>query len=451
MDFIIKESAQFVPMYIVKAADFNLDNYAKSEQAWLSLHEFSAKPGQFCCLADAEGNLAKVIVGADSAWALGGLAKLLPPAIYKLEKLPKEAELFALSWALTQYQYLRYLSAKPKSIRQLLLPEMTEELVHFINATKLVRDLINTPAADLSPVELSESALLLAKQFSAESRVIVGDDLLEHGFPAIHAVGRAAPQAPRLIEIDWQATAQDLPLVTLVGKGVCFDTGGLDLKNAAGMLGMKKDMGGAANVLGLAHCIMANNLPVRLKVLIPAVENSIGRDAYRPSDIIKMRSGKTVEVTNTDAEGRLVLADAITYACEFKPDLLLDMATLTGAARVAVGTEVSAAFSDNSELVQTTLAGALHWQDPVCFLPLYKPYKKMLKSNVADISNTGKSGYAGAITAALFLAEFVSEDVAWIHFDIMAANLTSGAGRPEGGEAMGLRALYYLIKTRFAK
>lgn len=448
-NLILKSADSYVDIVVIKPEDYQPSDFSDSDQAWLLQHEFTAKAGQFCCLPAANGQIAKVVVGYDQVWELGAFANKLPAGTYKFVADLPDMQLLALSWALSQYQYLRYLKTQPRSARFLIVEGLSSEVYSMLAASKLVRDLINTPAADMGPVELAEQAINLAQSFSAEVAVTTGDLLLEKGFPAIHAVGRAAPQAPRLIDIEWQMSAKQLPLIVLVGKGVCFDTGGLDLKNAAGMLGMKKDMGGAANVLGLAHCIMAESLPVRLKVLIPAVENSIDSNAYRPSDIITMRDGSSVEVTNTDAEGRLVLADALTYASEYEPDLIIDMATLTGAARVAVGTEVSAAFTDDESVLAKISAGAKVWQDPVCFLPLYRPYKSLLKSNIADISNTGKTGYAGAITAALFLQKFVKQDIPWVHFDIMAANLRTSAGRIEGGEAMGIRALYYMIKELY--
>lgn len=446
-NILLASAAAFTPIEVIKASDFDLNEFSEMEQNWLTQHEFQAKSGELCLMPDANGKLAKVLLGHSSAWEMGGIAKRLPAGVYKFVGEVADEQLLALSWSLSQYQYLRYLQKKPAEPRQLLVAQHAE-LNHMLAATKLVRDLINTPAADMGPVEMAEQALILAKQFSATVNVIVGSDLLEKGFPAIHAVGRAAPQAPRLIELDWQ-TDSELPLIILVGKGVCFDTGGLNLKPGSGMLGMKKDMGGAANVLGLAHMIMANNLKVRLKVLIPAVENSIGRDAYRPSDILTMRDGSTVEVTNTDAEGRLVLADALSYASELKPDLLVDMATLTGAARVALGTEVAGGFTADAELAAAILRGASSWADPVCFLPLHKGYRYMLDSKIADISNASKTGYAGAITAALFLEKFVQDVPRWVHFDIMAANIKTSAGRPEGGEAMAIRALYQAIQELY--
>lgn len=448
---IISNSDTFIPIKVVRKEQFNLEQFDQQQQAWLNYHGFTADSGEVCILPSENGAAGTVLVGAtEEYWQLGILAKQLPPGTYKFVDSDICPGIVALSWCLTQYKFGRYLKISEPKIRYLVMPEVSEELLTIASATKIVRDLINTPASDMGTAELAEQAIKIAHQFSAQVEVIVGDALLEKGFPAVHAVGRAGPQSPRLVDIEWQSDKTELPLVALVGKGVCFDTGGLDIKNSAGMLGMKKDMGGAANVIGLAYCIMSLKLPVRLKVLLPIVENSIDAIAYRPSDVLTMRDGSTVEVTNTDAEGRLILADALTYACEHDPDLLIDMATLTGAARVAVGTEISAAFTEDDALRQLIVEGANYWQDPVCFLPIYKAYKQMIKSSIADRANAAKTGYGGAITAALFLQDFVRPQQSWVHFDIMAANAKSSAGRPEGGEAMGLRALLFAIKKKFA-
>ncbi|MDH5558516.1 MAG: leucyl aminopeptidase family protein, partial [Alphaproteobacteria bacterium] len=304
-------------------------------------------------------------------------------------------------------------------------------------------------AGDMGPADLAQAAQDLAGEFNAEFAVTVGEELLERNYPAIHAVGRAAAVAPRLIDMRWGDPGH--PRVTLVGKGVCFDTGGLDLKPSRGMALMKKDMGGAATVLGLARMIMATGLPVRLRVLVPAVENSVSGNAMRPRDILQTRKGLTVEVGNTDAEGRLVLADALTEAMTDKPDLLLDFATLTGAARAAVGTGIAAMFTPDDNLAADLYRHSVVEDDPVWRLPLWKPYRRMIDSKVADINNSGDSPYAGAITAALFLSEFVDEGLSWAHFDIMAWNPSPRPGRPEGGEAMAMRAAFSAIKERYGK
>jgi leucyl aminopeptidase len=317
-------------------------------------------------------------------------------------------------------------------------------------ATHLVRDLVTIPAGDMGPEQLEIAAQALCDRHSANLSVTVGDDLLSQNYPLIHAVGRAYSQPPRLLDITWGDP--NAPRVTLVGKGVCFDTGGLDIKPAAGMKLMKKDMGGAANVLGLAEMIMGLQLPVRLRVLIPAVENSIASNAVHPLDVLPSRRGLTVEVGNTDAEGRLVLADALWEAvCEEPaPQLVIDFATLTGAARIALGTELPACFSNRPELADALLTCGLAVDDPLWQLPLHQPYRAMIESSVADLSNISNSSYGGSITAALFLQEFIRPEIPWIHLDLMAWNIRTLPGRPEGGEAMGMRAVFELIKQKVA-
>jgi len=312
----------------------------------------------------------------------------------------------------------------------------------------LARDLANTPAGDLGPEELAAAALRVAKDAGADHRVIAGDDLLAENYPTIHAVGRASTRAPRLVDITWGDPAA--PKVTLVGKGVCFDSGGLDLKTASGMRLMKKDMAGAAIMLGLAQAIMDARLPVRLRMLLPCVENSVSGNAMRPLDIVRTRKGITVEIGNTDAEGRLILCDALAEASTEKPELLIDMATLTGAARVALGPEVAALFCDDEGLARDLLATAGAEEDPIWRLPLWRPYRKMIDSKVADINNVAESPHAGAIIAALYLQEFVDPGIPWAHLDVMAWNPQSRPGRPEGAEATALRALYAHITQWFA-
>jgi len=318
----------------------------------------------------------------------------------------------------------------------------------MLDATAMLRDLINTPAEDLGPSELAEEARKVGRKFKAKVRVTAGEALLKANYPMIHTVGRASDDAPRLIDMRWGTRG---PRITLVGKGVCFDTGGLDLKPPAGMLRMKKDMGGAAHALALAHLIMAAKLPVRLRVLIGAVENAVSGNAYRPWDVLQTRKGITVENANTDAEGRLVMGDCLYEACTEKPDLLMDFSTLTGAARVAVGAGIAAVFSNNDDLYDDLAKHAESEGDPVWRLPLHKPYRALIDSKVADVSSASDGPFGGAITAALFLQEFVDDDVPWAHFDIMAWNTSSRPGRPVGGEAQGLRAAYALIRKRFSR
>jgi leucyl aminopeptidase len=323
-----------------------------------------------------------------------------------------------------------------------------------VEAIFLVRDLINTPASDMGPAELAEAAGALARKHGARESVVVGDALIKGNFPAVYGVGRASARAPRLIDLRWGGGG---PRVAVVGKGVCFDSGGLDLKSASNMKLMKKDMGGAAHALGLADMIMGAGLEVRLRVLVPAVENSVSGNALRPLDVLQTRKGATVEVGNTDAEGRLILCDALYEADRDEPDLLIDFATLTGAARVALGTDLPALFCRDDGLAERLLRHATAQQDPLWRLPLYAPYRKMLESQVADLNNAPDSPYAGAITAALFLAEFVRPKTAWAHLDLFAWNASAAPGRPIGGEAMGLRAAFALVEelaaqpTRLAK
>ena len=385
-------------------------------------------------------------------WSWGAAAAALPDGSYRLDPQPKAktATNAGLGWALGVYEFSRY--RKPKhNCPKLVWPARADRsaVERTASATYLVRDLINTPANDMGPAELAAAARRLAREFKARCRVIVGEDLLRQNCPAIHAVGRASTRAPRLIDITWGSTRH--PKVTLVGKGVCFDTGGLDLKPAAGMKLMKKDMGGGAHVLGLARMIMMAKLPVRLRVLVPAVENSVAGNAYRPFDVIDTRKGLTVEVGNTDAEGRIVLADALSMAVEEHPELLLDFATLTGAARVAVGTDLAAMFCNDDKLAESFARNSEEEQDPVWRMPLWQPYRRQLDGKVADLNNVADGPFGGSIIAALFLEEFVDDDVPWAHFDIMAWNPAQRPGRPEGGEAMAMRAAFAVIQSRFAK
>ncbi|MCY4213264.1 MAG: leucyl aminopeptidase family protein, partial [Gammaproteobacteria bacterium] len=363
----------------------------------------------------------------------------------RLAQTADEAQL--LGWGLGCYQFTRYRS-KARPVAQLVLPDSAngKRLRNFVGAVQLARDLINTPAGDLPPSALAEEAAQVADANGADCRILVGDDLLAQGFEAIHTVGRAAADAPRLIDVTWGRPEH--PLIVLVGKGVCFDSGGLNLKPARGMRSMKKDMGGAATALGLAQLIMAEALPVRLRLLIPAVENAVAGNAYRPGDILNTYLGLRVEIDNTDAEGRLILCDALALAAEDEPELMIDFATLTGAARVAVGTELSAMFCNDDELANGLFAAGRAVDDPLWRLPLHGDYDHLLKSKVADTLNSAASPYGGAITAALFLEKFVN-GVPWAHFDIMGYNVRSRPGRPEGGEAMAMRAAFRYLEQRF--
>lgn len=410
---------------------------------------FGAKVGQIAWLPGATKVLVGVGDGTDPMVA-GDLPYRLPERNFHLDTNgDADAASWALAWGLGAYRYQRY----RKTDRQpamLVWPDGIDRatIEATLQATYLTRDLINTPTNDMGPAELAAVADDLAAEFEATCEVIQGEALKAANYPMIHAVGRASASAPRLIDLRWGS--ETAPKVTLVGKGVCFDSGGLDLKSAANMLLMKKDMGGAAQVLGLARLIMATGLKVRLRVLVPAVENAVSGNAFRPSDILSSRQGLTVEIGNTDAEGRLVLADALTEASSEQPDLLIDFATLTGAARVALGTDLPALFVNDDDLADSFAAAARAAGDPLWRLPLWAPYGELLKSDIADISNTGSAPFGGAITAALFLQRFVGPGIKWAHIDLMAWNRATKPGRPVGGEAMGLRAAYRLIADRVA-
>ncbi|WP_017297059.1 leucyl aminopeptidase family protein [Nodosilinea nodulosa] len=442
-----------IPIYLVDQTDLAKDHL--DSQAWTQVTGFKAEPNSFCLVPGAEGSLAKVLVGRPDpvdTWTLGNLAKTLPPQTYALaDQWPAEiATKLWLGWCLGRYSFSQYKRQPPSPGAELLPPASADAA--YVNttvaATTLVRDLVTTPAGDMGPEQLEAAAQRLCDRHLANLSAIAGDDLLTQNYPLIHAVGRAYTQAPRLLDITWGDP--DHPRVTVVGKGVCFDTGGLDIKPAAGMKLMKKDMGGAANALGLAEMVMGLQLPVRLRVLIPAVENSIAGNALHPLDVVLSRRGLTVEVGNTDAEGRLILADALWEAvCEEPaPQLVVDFATLTGAARIALGTELPACFSNRPELANALLTCGLAVDDPLWQLPLHQPYRAMLDSSVADLSNISNSSFGGSITAALFLQEFTRPEIPWIHLDLMAWNVRTLPGRPEGGEAMGIRAVFELIRQR---
>ena len=382
----------------------------------------------------------------------GRLAELLPVGTYRFANAPHDLRLGTLAFALGAYRFGRYRktdSKKPNDKQiKLALPDGLDaaELGRTIEAVTLARDLINTPANDMGPAELQQAVEALAKQHGASTRSVVGDALLKENFPLIHAVGRAAVNPPRLIELRWGDAKH--PKVTLVGKGVCFDTGGLDIKPSSGMLIMKKDMGGAASVLALAHMVMDRKLKVSLRVLIPAVENSISGAAFRPLDVYPSRKGLFVEIGNTDAEGRLVLADALTLACEEPPDLLIDMGTLTGAARVALGPDLPPFYTDDDNLAAEVARCAAAENDPVWRLPLWRRYDSMLDSKTADLNNVSNNAFAGSIICALFLNRFVTAKQ-WLHFDIYAWTPSARPGRPEGGECQAARALYALLAVRY--
>jgi leucyl aminopeptidase len=445
------------PIWFVTQADLAkvLANLDRDARAFVKASGFEPKPGRHLVLPSEDG-VAGVLFGIEgaqddkNAFLPGLLPAVLPAGTYHFANAPHDARLAALAFVLGSYQFARYRKRQDKAVR-LVLPDGVDgdDLSRIAEGVTLARDLINTPANDMGPAELEAAARALGKQHRAKVRSIVGDDLKKQNFPLIHAVGRAAERAraPRLIELMWGNARH--PKVTLVGKGVCFDTGGLDLKPENAMLLMKKDMGGAATVLALAHMIMDARLKVCLRVLIPAVENSVAGDAFRPLDVYRSRKGLNVEIGNTDAEGRLILADALAFADEEAPDLLIDMGTLTGAARVALGPELPPYYTDDEVLAAEIARCADAENDPLWRLPLWRRYDQNLDSKVADLSNVATGGMAGSIICALFLKRFVSAAKAWLHFDIYAWTPVAKPGRPEGGECQAARALYALLSERY--
>ncbi|MBB3980476.1 leucyl aminopeptidase [Sphingobium fontiphilum] len=444
------------PVHIVDSAGFDawLSGQPEAVRTMVAAARFSGKAGEQVILPGAGAGEWLVVAGvrdrgALGPWCLARLAETLVEGSYRLvDRSPGEA---ALGWLTAQYRFDRYRKADDKRGPRVLLTAdaaRIDRVVQAAEAIALVRDLVNTPAADMGPPHLEDAARTLAGRFGARIDVTKGDDLAS-GFPMIHAVGKAADRAfaPRLIELHWGL--EDHPRVALVGKGICFDSGGLDIKPSSAMRLMKKDMGGAAHALALAQMVMAANLPVRLHLLIAAAENAIGGNAFRPGDILASRKGISVEIGNTDAEGRLVLGDALTLAGEAAPQLILDFATLTGAARVALGPDLPALFANDDALADELVAAGAAADDPTWRLPLWDGYADMLKSDVADINNAGEGGFAGAITAALFLRRFVRDGTPWAHFDTFAWRPSAKPGRPKGGEALGLRAAFTLLRNRY--
>ncbi|SDW69782.1 leucyl aminopeptidase family protein [Roseicitreum antarcticum] len=444
-----------VPLHAVFAEDLAAwrATLPDTAQHWLTATGFAAQAGQVALVPGADGALAMAVVGmggpqdrARLRFVLGGAVARLPALTFSLATdLPpdlREAEV--LGWLLAAYRFTRFRPVTPQEIARLVAPEGIDapRLEVMARAEALIRDLINTPASHLGPEELEGAALAVAEPFGAQLRVIRGEDLLTQNFPLIHAVGRAATRAPRLLDMTWGATG---PQITLVGKGVCFDTGGLNLKPGASMGLMKKDMGGAAHVLGLAQMIMALNWPVRLRVLIPAVENAVAGNAMRPGDILIARNGLSVEVNNTDAEGRLVLADALSLADEAAPDLLVCMATLTGAARVALGGDLAPFFTDDVGLAAALMQAGGQMHDPVWQMPFHAPYEALIEPGIADLDNAPAGGMGGAITAALFLRRFVAQTPRFVHFDVYGWQASAAAARPKGGLGQGVRALLAAI------
>jgi leucyl aminopeptidase len=429
-----------------------LQDISSAQQDFIEASGFTAEPGQVCAVPLEVGGVGGWVFGVQSAGWLTQLATVfssLPEGCYRLQcDWDKWQRLQAsLGWGLAAYRFDRYKAAKGGRPRLVLDEDIDQDVRRFADAQNLVRDLINTPTEDMGPQQLADAAEHLAGRHDANFSVIAGEDLLTSNFPAVHVVGRASHRPPRLIELTWGD--EDAPLLALVGKGVCFDTGGLDLKQPAGMALMKKDMGGAAHILALARLVMEYELPVRLLMLIPAVENAVAGNAYRPGDVIPTRKGLSVEIGNTDAEGRVILSDALAYASEQNPDLVIDMATLTGAARIALGPDLPPLFSNRDDVAEGIRQAGLYVEDPLWTMPLHQPYNKMIESPIADLNNAAPSPFGGCITAALFLEHFVDKEIPWVHIDTFGWNQANRPGRPKGGEALGLRAVFSYLQQRY--
>ncbi len=440
-----------LPLHLLERTQLPAWRQAQSAavNAWLDAQQYTAAAGSVLPLPGEQG-LAGAIVGLGDPLdpcAYGHAPLALPLADWRpAEPLEPAAQAaLELGWGLGSYRFDRY--KKPlRAPARLALERPDAQTLALLAASVRVRDLVNTPTEHMGPDELEAIARGIAQAHAADVEVIAGDELLARNFPAVHAVGRASHRAPRMIALRWGDAAH--PHVALVGKGVCFDTGGLDIKAADGMRNMKKDMGGAAHAIALAELIMARRLPVRLTLMVPAVENAIGPNAFRPGEVIATRSGVSVEIDNTDAEGRIILCDALAWAGEQKPDVLLDFATLTGAARIALGPDLPALFSNDDALAQDWIEAGLRSRDPVWRMPLWRPYLRYLTSHVADLANAG-SRMAGAVTAALYLERFVPADLKWAHLDVYAWNDNDRPGRPAGGEAMALRSAFAMLKARY--
>jgi leucyl aminopeptidase len=452
----VKADKQAVPIVFVTAKTFVEATKTLDARALVFVQAagFEGKPGKHLIVPNEAGKLAVVLFGLEEAddaakdlFRPGALTGLLPPGTYRFANAPHDARLGALAFALGSYQFARYRKAQTRDVR-LVVPDGVdgEDLSRIVEASTLARDLINTPSNDMGPAEIEDAARALAKQHGAKIDVTSGDRLAKD-FPLVAAVGAGSARAPRLIDITWGKDGD--PKITLVGKGVAFDTGGLDIKSDAGMLNMKKDMAGAATAFALGHMIMARKLKVKLRIVVPAVENAISGTSFRPRDIYTSRKGISVEIGNTDAEGRLILADALALASEDRPALIVDFATLTGAARVALGPDVPPFFTDDDALAAEFMRHGAAENDPVWRMPLWRPYEAMLESKVADLNNVGAGGHGGAITAALFLRRFVDVP-SWLHLDIFAWTPAAKPGRPEGAELQSARALYAMLAARYS-
>jgi len=440
------------PLIIIEKSAYQtwLADQDTQSKNWLANTQYKGQG--LALIPNSEGKLNQalfIVADASDYFACGDLIKQLPQGQFLLQAENKFHDAISFGWLVGAYQFDRYVTNKAdKQLAVLAINNQAsvDKAVKFAQATALTRDLVNTPAGDMMPEHLAQAADDLATQFNAKVSHIVGDDLLAQNYPTIHAVGRASVHTPRLIDLTWGDSKN--PQITLVGKGVCFDSGGLDMKPAAGMRNMKKDMGGAAHVLGLAQLIMANNLPINLRVLIPAVENAVSSNALRPGDVVTTRKGLTVEIHNTDAEGRLVLCDALAEAENDEPELIIDFATLTGAMRVALGTELPGFFSTNDQVAADITSAGLINSDPVWRMPLHRPYDNLFESTIADMTTCPTQPFGAAIAAALYLERFV-EKTDWIHFDVMAFNVRHLSGRPLGGEAFGIRSVFDYLQARF--
>ena len=445
-------TSPIIPVICVEEGDLAGAGLTPAHRVWASANGFTGQRGRLLALPGGEGALASWLFGLGAfagrpALVTGLAGAALSGGTYALEGKYGDATLAALGFRLGAYRFDRYRETRPAPLLAASGDVDAAEVDRLVEAATLARDLINTPANDLGPDAFEAEIRAFATARNMKIEVTTGDDLLQANFPMIHAVGRASADAPRLVDLTWGKAGD--PKVTLVGKGVTFDTGGLDIKTSAGMLIMKKDMGGAANVLGLAHAIVSAGLRVRLRVLIPIVENAIASSSFRPGDILKSRKGLTVEIGNTDAEGRLILADALALADEERPDLLIDMATLTGAARVALGPELPPLYSTDDNLARDLMAQGALSDDPLWQMPLWSPYDAMMSSKIADVNNAGSGGFAGSITAALFLRRFVTNAAAWVHLDIYGWAPEARAGRSQGGTDQGIRAVYGVLKQRY--
>jgi leucyl aminopeptidase len=455
--FETASTASAIPITFVTRATWQAieGGLAAEARQFARANGFAAKPGKCLTLPAQDGGIAAVLFGLEDGdsrsrdlFRPGALPGLLPPGVYRFANAPHDTRLAVLAFALGCYRFGRYRKTETPEVR-LVPPDGIDivDLTRMAEAAALARDLINTPSNDMGPEELAQAAQALAARFGASFNCITGDELVKQNFPLIHAVGMASTRAPRLIDFSWGDASH--PKVTLVGKGVCFDTGGLDLKPSSGMLIMKKDMGGAANVLALAQMVMGAGLKLRLRVLIPAVENAVAGNAFRPLDVFTSRKGLTVEIGNTDAEGRLVLADALALADEEKPDLLVDLGTLTGAARVALGPDLPPFYTNDETLAADVADCAKRENDPLWRLPLWPPYDSWLDSKVADLNNAPSGGFAGSIVCALFLQRFVAKATRWLHVDIYGWTPSAKPARPEGGECQAARAIYQLLRQRY--